>query len=66
MARLIDTTVQTDTANYNFRSREEAEVFFLSLKNKPAALGEGAADQAVAAKQHAKKFPAMQPRRRRA
>jgi len=38
MARLSDTTVQTATADYSFRSREEAEAFFLSLKNRAARL----------------------------
>lgn len=33
MATLFDTTVKTDVATYTFRSREEAEAFFLSLKN---------------------------------
>jgi hypothetical protein len=33
MPTLFDTTVRTDVATYTFRSREEAEAFFLSLKN---------------------------------
>ncbi|MDB5986791.1 MAG: hypothetical protein JWR16_1844 [Nevskia sp.] len=63
MARLIDTTVQTDTANYSFKSREEAEAFFLSLKNKRTPLGETQAGRA-AAKPRAKKLSAMQTKRR--
>ena len=60
MARLIDTTVQTDTANYDFKSREEAEAFFLSLKNVRATLGGEPGDRTTAVKPKVRKAAAMQ------
>lgn len=34
MPALIDNMVETDTANYTFKTRDEAEAFFLALKSR--------------------------------
>ncbi len=39
MTRLIDMQVFTETSNYSFKTREEAEVFYLTLKNREADQG---------------------------
>lgn len=61
MRILINNTVKTDTSDYTFNTREEAEAFYLTLK--PERGGHEAQAQAAAKprKSGARKHPAHPP-----